>query len=730
MDVGTIDATPDCNGFFSTRQTPREHHILKGRALAAKLRTAREDGILIDKDTRERLLSDADAESAKAFKDLCSLFDESLEVSTRVATSLEGKRTSGSKKDQLDEAPNLSLFSGGVLRDYQKEGAAWLVKLGKQGLNGILADEMGLGKTAQSIAMICHLVASGASGPFLILCPLSTVRNWENEFNRFSPALPVLVLHGPKTKRATIRRKLRIRRELGNGSEKSIFPVVIAPYHSFVADSKSLSRLKWSYLVLDEAAVIKNCETRLYKSVSSLYVTGKLLLTGTPLQNNIRELFNLLHFILPNIFHNYRLFEGWLEELDAHREEGSFGDGDSCQLVSTMHSILAPFFLRRTKESVRLDLPPKKHIIVYCPMTRLQQSYYKAVLFAKEKARKEDEALIIEDGAQSLRTCRLFNAFGEPSEKTRREMRIDPPAKPKKWFGGEDAESLSIYSRIGSSRVQSGARVPNESTDDAMRLLDKGRVKFSGATMNNILMALRKTVAHPWLLDLDKSWGGDYPRNRAALLEKSGKMQVFDILLRGLLEKNHKVLVFSGFTSVLDLISLYLALSKIEHYYLSGRTKLDERQELIDAFNKPNSVEKVFLLSTRAGGLGINLTGADTVIFYDTDWNPQMDLQAADRCHRIGQSQRVVIYRLITKESVDERILDVATNKRRLEKLVMKCGRFEKVTTIRDLKERDLLEVLKSVDWDAALDGDLLDPSRILALTDRDSVFSSEENNI
>ncbi|XP_028967857.1 ATP-dependent DNA helicase DDM1 [Galendromus occidentalis] len=708
---------------------PSKYRTPKRRASSAKIITARQEGVLINRDLKDKLIKQARAESEKSFRELCSLFDKSLEFSTQVAKTLTAKRAASFNADELEVDD--SLFTGGVLRDYQREGLAWMVKLRKQALNGILADEMGLGKTAQSIAMICHLVATGATGPFLVLGPLSTIRNWKKEFERFSPSLPVVVLHGPAPTRRKILSEIGVKHALSDGSSRSIFPVVISPYHSFKDHITRLVRFKWAYVVIDEASVIKNHESTLHQCVASLYVTGKLLLTGTPLQNTIRELFNLLHFLLPNIFHDYRLFEGWLEELDAHREEGSFGDGDSRQLVSTMHTILAPFFLRRTKESVKIDLPPKKHIIVYCPLTKLQQSIYKAIIYAKEESNVEKIEAIPQNTPRAMRASRRSSMYAcDPLESRRRSPQIEvvTPAKRRRWLSSLDSES-SLFSEAGNSNdsLPNLASPMDEDTKEEIRLLESGMVKFSSAKMNNILIALRQTVAHPWLVHLDKTWGGYFPRNREQLLEKSGKMQVFDILLRQLIENGHKTLVFSGFTTVLDLISLYLDLSQIEHFYLSGSTKVDQRQEFIDAFNEADSV---FLISTRAGGMGINLTGADTVIFFDTDWNPQMDLQAADRCHRIGQNQRVVIYRLIGKGTVDERILDVATDKRRLEKLVMKCGKFEKVSTLKDLSQGDLLQVLKSVDWDAALDGDLFDPSRIVALADRDLVFKNAASHI
>lgn len=463
---------------------------------------------------------------------------------------------------------------------------------------------MGLGKTAQSIAMICHLVATGSTGPFLVLGPLSTVRNWENEFHRFSPALPVMVLHGTKDERQQVIRKIKVKHALNDVSpKKAIFPVVVAPYHCFVQDVTQLVRFKWAYLVLDEASIIKNDKTRVHKSVASLYVTGKLLLTGTPLQNTIRELFNLLHFCLPNIFPDFRLFEGWLEELDAHREAGSFGDGDSCQLVSTMHSILAPFFLRRTKESVKIDLPPKKHIIVYCPMTKLQQSYYKAILEAKQREVETSKVVIYEDGERPMRTCRRSSINGNLENKRRASVLNESmtPAKRKKWLSSVESDA-SQYSEACASNDSFSAGMELQDELDTygdmskeMRLLESGQMKFTHQSMNNILSALRKTVAHPWLVNVDKTWGSCYPRDREALLKRSGKMQVFDVLLRQLLKRNHKVLVFSGFTSILDVVSLYLELSDIEHLYLDGSTKLDERQEYIDTFNDPDSEAKVSL---------------------------------------------------------------------------------------------------------------------------------------
>ncbi|OQR73211.1 fumarylacetoacetase-like [Tropilaelaps mercedesae] len=687
--------------------------------------TKSKDGDVIVKNVtdRSRLRDAADTNGALAFAEFSSLLDKSLKFSGRVTRELETTADGRVVHDTHVEKANLILFTGGTLRDYQIDGVSWLARLRSKLLNGILADEMGLGKTAQSVATVCHLIATGVNGPFLVLSPLSTISNWAKEFKRFAPEVPVLVLHGSKDARPNLWRQINVRHQVRDIGK--VFPVVITPYHILIADRQILQKYRWSFLIIDEASVIKNNKARISQICSALLADGKLLLTGTPLQNNIHELFNLMHFVLPKVFHDYRLFKSWMEELDSRDEKGSLGDNDSLELVSSMHKILAPFFLRRTKSSINIDLPPKKQLIVYCPMSSIQKSYYTAILDRSVKAfemrsrQDSDPESELDGGRRKRKSAVLALAQIQHSTYTsnKRSRRSSPTSTLQNDSSGvglaneEDAVSSSSGSTDGSV----------SSVDDIIR---RHYLKLS---MNNILSMLRKVAAHPWLASCEFE-NDYYPEDKQKLLEASGKMQVFDKLLTELLNRGHKVVVFSPFVMVLDLVSLYLDLSNIKYFYLKGTTALENRQDSIEEFNNPESKEKVFLLSTRAGGLGINLTGADTVIFFDSDWNPQMDLQASDRCHRIGQTRPVVVYRLIAKSTIDERILQVAGEKRRLEKLVIDCGRFEKVTSSKEISQLELLQALRAVDWDATVEENLLHPQTIARMADREQVLKNGQS--
>ncbi|TVU40914.1 hypothetical protein EJB05_14399 [Eragrostis curvula] len=470
------------------------------------------------------------------------------------------------EKEQANLVP---LMTGGKLKSYQIKGVKWLISLWQNGLNGILADQMGLGKTIQTIGFLAHLKGKGMNGPFMIIAPLSTLSNWVNEISRFTPSLSSIIYHGDKVTRAEIRRKSMPKT---TGPD---FPIVVTSYEMAMSDAKFLAHYKWAYVVVDEGHRLKNSKCKLLREIKRIPMDNKLLLTGTPLQNNLAELWSLLNFILPDIFSSHQEFESWFdfsgkgnEELQEETEEKR-----RVHVISKLHAILRPFLLRRMKEDVEQMLPRKKEIIIYANMTEHQ---------------KEIQDHLV-----------------------------------KKTFDNYIEESDIVLKRPG--------------------------IK---AKLHNLLIQLRKNCNHPDLLESQYESTGLYPPVKK-LLEQCGKFQLFDRLLNFLLEKKHKVLIFSQWTKVLDIMEYYLDSKGLEVCRIDGGVKLDDRRKQIAEFNDLNSSFNIFLLSTRAGGLGINLTSADTCILYDSDWNPQMDLQAMDRCHRIGQTRPVHVYRLATSHSVE-----------------------------------------------------------------------------
>lgn len=507
----------------------------------------------------------------------------------------EDPSLSEEEKSEKEQAELIPLLTGGKLKPYQIKGVKWLISLWQNGLNGILADQMGLGKTVQTIGFLAHLKGKGLDGPYLVVAPLSTLSNWMNEVTRFVPSMCVIIYHGSKKERQEIRQKY-MPRTIGPK-----FPIVVTSYEVAMNDSRVLSHYNWKYAVVDEGHRLKNTHCKLLRELRRLSIENKLLLTGTPLQNNLAELWSLLNFILPDTFTSHQEFEFWFDlsgKCNVEAQQEDLEENGRIQVISKLHLILRPFFLRRLKEDVEQMLPRKKEIILYANMTEHQKHFQ-----------------------DHLVNKTLENYL-------------------------EQAADTVIF--------RSGM---------------KGK-------LNNLLIQLRKNCNHPDLLASAFDGSFTYPPIEQ-MVEQCGKFRLLDRLLGLLLARNHKVLLFSQWTKVLDIIDYYFSEKGLVVCRIDGSVELDERRRQIQEFNDINSDVRIFLLSTRAGGLGINLTAADTCILYDSDWNPQMDLQAMDRCHRIGQTRPVHVYRLATSHSVEGRILKKAFSKLKLEHLVIEKGQFQ-----------------------------------------------------
>ncbi|KAH9314573.1 hypothetical protein KI387_023200 [Taxus chinensis] len=545
-------------------------------------------------------------------------------------------------KEQMKLVP---LLNGGRLKSYQIKGVKWLISLWQNGLSGILADQMGLGKTVQTIGVLAHLKGKDMHGPFLVIAPLTTLSNWVNEITRFAPSMNALLYHGSKSERDEMRIK-HMPSEVGPD-----FPVIVTSYEVAMNDIKALARYKWKYLVVDEGHRLKNFECKLLRELKQLNVDNKVLLTGTPLQNNLAELWSLLNFILPDVFTSRQEFESWFD-LGGRQSNGTGQEEEEekrrVQVISKLHLILRPFLLRRLKEEVEQSLPKKKEIILYANLTEHQKQ--------------------IQD--------HLIN------------------------------KTLEDYLQ---SKAERGTGMKTK--------------------LNNLMIQLRKNCNHPDLLESQFDQSIEYPPV-AQLVEQCGKFGLLDRLIMHLKARKHKVLIFSQFTKVLDLLEYYLYERGHEVCRIDGSVKLEDRKKQINDFNDPDSKFQIFLLSTRAGGLGINLTSADTCIIYDSDWNPQMDLQAMDRCHRIGQTKPVHVYRLITAHSVEDRMLKVAFSKLKLEHLVIEKGQFRQERVTNTLEEADLLDLLKQEkDEEGGLMQTEINESNLLRLLDRsDMLFDSAES--
>ncbi|ODQ78363.1 hypothetical protein BABINDRAFT_19811, partial [Babjeviella inositovora NRRL Y-12698] len=518
-------------------------------------------------------------------------------------------------------------ITGCTMREYQLEGMDWLITLYENGLNGILADEMGLGKTIQAISMIAFLHEQGIRGPFLIVAPLSTTGNWVKELARFAPDMPVLQYTGDKNSRARLREK----------HFRTLPAVVVTSYELAILDRVHLNKFDWKYLVVDEGHRLKNSKCLLFQELKKLRVGNRLLLTGTPLQNNLNELWSLLNFILPDIFHDLALFQQWF---DFSSLESLSDDTDNAtkqvidaeiqkNLVTNLHTIMKPFLLRRLKSQVMGNvIPPKREYIVYAHLADEQRVLYKAAL------------------AKDLKRVVLAAAFQDRVKLNRGD------------YTGEQPEVEEVV-------VDRGDPVLDEIYTCTKKEVEK--MKFG-----NLMMKLRLICNSPYMYYFP--WSEDTPMD-SSIYANSGKMQLLDQLVPRLLQEDHRVLIFSQFTGMLDLIQDWCDHRGHAAMRIDGATAQDERQAQIDEFTESNDI-KVFLLSTRAGGLGINLTAADSVILFDSDWNPQVDLQAMDRVHRIGQTKPVVVYRFATANTIEQILLSRADSKRKLEKLVIQMGSF------------------------------------------------------
>lgn len=594
------------------------------------------------------------------------------------------------------------ILIGGIMRDYQLDGLEWMVSLYKNGVNGILADEMGLGKTIQTIALLCHLREKKIFGPHLIVAPLSTLPNWIFEFANFAPDIPVVLYHGNAEKRNGVKNEFA---KILMSKDASKLPVVLTSYEMPLRDTKFLSVVKWCYSIVDEGHRLKNYQSMLSQTLRRYKTDTRLLLTGTPLQNNLTELWSLLNYLIPEIFDNLPLFEDlfdFSDLRDSEKQNQLIQKEKEEKIVSTMHQILEPFLLRRVKTDVKIAIPRKKEILVYAPLTAEQEGLYKSVLDRSmiEMAQPKEAEPILADGEKRRRKCTTEVSYSED------------------WDIDENFDYIPKAILLSKSTTRK--RVTSGNIEFVYNM------KFTSPDM-----MLRKIVNHPYLVKTPVYAGTRDIVINEDLIQKSGKLLVLDALLPRLKKEGHKVLLFSTFRIMLDLLEDYVIMRKHKYVRLDGLNKIEDRLVSIKQFNSDPETF-IFLISTRAGGLGINLTAADTVIIYNSDWNPQVDLQAQDRCHRIGQTRPVVVYRLVMAGTVDERITNTATSKRRLEKLVMQRGKFkQQVVKKEEISLSELKELLESTDYKQVIhpNGLVLSDEQIGNLLDRSDLLKEEETD-
>ncbi|KAL8676999.1 MAG: hypothetical protein Q9186_006534 [Xanthomendoza sp. 1 TL-2023] len=585
-----------------------------------------------------------------------------------------------------ESTPQPKFITGGKMRDYQLEGLTWLSCLYEVGLNGILADEMGLGKTVQLISFLAFLRERGTNGPFLILGPLSTVTNWVNEFQRWAPKIPVVMYHGNPQSRAQIRRQ-----QLKGNPRGEKFPVVCTSYEICMKDKKYLANYQWKFIVVDEGHRLKNFNCKLVKELKQYQADSRLILTGTPLQNNLSELWSLLNYLLPEAFSDLEKFQeifDFTAAQDEDSEANQLTKKKRQETISSLHTILKPFLLRRVKADVENHLPKKREYILYAPLTSIQRELYRKIKdgeirsYLEEKAIERISGVNLESKSAGTKRKAIGNEKATPNKSTKSSRDSTPASsirecrtrtKRKTYAEVSDAQFFQHLDDESSHLSDGSQHSDSDDSKSADQNLQAARREVSRKGLQNPIMQLRLACNsphhffYPWRHDQDPD---------STLVTQSGKMLILERLMPYLFKKGHKVILFSQFSRQLDFLEEWATtLHRWNVCRIDGGVKAEDRTEQIEAFNKRKDF-KLFLLSTRAGGLGINLTSADTVILYDSDWNPQQDLQAQDRAHRIGQTRPVIVYRLATKGTVEQTLLERADGKRKLEKVIIQKDQF------------------------------------------------------
>ncbi|KAL8723883.1 MAG: hypothetical protein Q9181_007110 [Wetmoreana brouardii] len=660
-----------------------------------------------------------------------------MQQSKGFSTAVMGQLREALAARTAETTPQPELITGGKMRDYQLEGLTWLSCLYQVGLNGILADEMGLGKTVQLISFLAFLREKGTNGPFLILGPLSTVTNWVNEFKRWAPKIPVVMYHGNPQTRAQIRRQ-----QLKGNARGERFPVVCTSYEICMRDKKYLATYQWKYIVVDEGHRLKNFNCKLVKELKQYPTDSRMILTGTPLQNNLSELWSLLNYLLPEAFSDLEHFESifnFSDVQDKDSPEYLLTKERRQDTIDSLHAILKPFLLRRVKADVENHLPPKREYILYAPLTSEQKEIYRKIKDGEIRSYLEEKAIERISGvkldSKSAGTKRKATGSGNATpNKSTKSSRDSTPATS---IRGRTRAKRKPYTEISDADFFKHLDDPSADLSDASSDSDAGsdpsnsetlkaaRREVSRKALQNPVMQLRLACNsphhfyYPWAPDQDPD---------SKLITQSGKMLMLDRLVPYLFKKGHKVILFSQFSRQLDFLEEWATtLRGWNVCRIDGGVKAEDRTEQIEAFNKRKDF-KLFLLSTRAGGLGINLTAADTVILYDSDWNPQQDLQAQDRAHRIGQKRPVIVYRLATKGTVEQTLLEKADGKRRLEKIVIQKEKFRTFSNIVGDKYggkmgyEELQEILEGEEFDdEGFDGEkeVLSDKDLETLTDR-----------
>lgn len=507
--------------------------------------------------------------------------DRFLDRSSRPPVSDRFESNPASRKPFETIKGTPSFLQNGQLKEFQVKGVNFMAFNWVKNRNVALADEMGLGKTIQTIAFINWMRhIRHQQGPFVVVVPLSTMPSWAETFDTWTPDLNYVVYNGNEAARNVLREHELM---VDGNPKQPKFNVLLTTYEYVLLDAPFLSQFKWQFMAVDEAHRLKNRDSQLYVKLLEFRAPARLLITGTPIQNNLDELSALLDFLNPGL-------------VDVDVDMDLNADAASEKLAELTKAI-QPFMLRRTKSKVESDLPPKTEKIIRVELADIQLEYYKNILTKNYAA--------LNEGAKGQKQSLL-----------------------------------------------------------------------------NIMMELKKASNHPFMFPTAEARVLNGSTRREDLLrgmiKSSGKMMLLDQLLAKLKRDGHRVLIFSQMVKMLDILGEYMECRGYNFQRLDGTIPAAARRLAIEHFNAPGSSDFAFILSTRAGGLGINLMTADTVVLFDSDWNPQADLQAMARAHRIGQVRPVSVYRLVSKDTVEEEVIERARNKLLLEFITIQRGVTDK----------------------------------------------------
>ncbi len=669
--------------------------------------------------------------------------------------------------DELDtETLDAPKMLTGTLKPYQLVGLRWLANLYEQGINGILADDMGLGKTFQSISFIAHLVERrGIWGPFLIISPNSTLHNWMTEIAKFCPDLRARPYWGSKEERTKIRNSWTVGRL---GTKGAPFHVVVTSYHNAVND-KQLAKIRWQYMILDEAQAIKSAASQRWTALLKYECRNRLLLSGTPVQNNMQELWALLHFCMPTLFDSNSEFTKWFaRDLEASAKQKSIMMDPT--MLKRLHKVLKPFMLRREKKDVVNELGMKVEKNLHCTMTETQRALMGQLSRTAQSAASRTETNLLNIVMQYRKACNHPQLFGRPQPRPAFVVSLatpNGPARDTTVISPSRGPAISMqvpvaiidlireteHCRVGPARAgpvdlwrqclvdspditwvgtRPVQRHPAPSallhlaglcglTQSAVAAIGRGEVPtraaafVAGEFLSDILVrrpvalsvsearrpvtsvlrrdpvtvlnaiaappamwasTSRVTTALPLRAVYQSAPRSAVPGvpvhwpSTGLVISVCGKMGLLDQLLADCRRDKHRCLLYCQMTKMMDILEDFLSYRGYSFVRFDGSSSLEDRRDLVDDFQTNDDIF-VFLLSTRAGGLGINLTAADTVVFYDSDWNPTVDSQAMDRCHRLGQTKQVTVYRLVTDGTIEEDVLVRAESKGMIQDLVM-----------------------------------------------------------